>query len=140
MEICNCGLIKQSKAGTRLDNLGVERCNNCQRPATIEAGYRSGPATSAAVSPDMMTTLDHLPGHRVVKSHGVVTELSATAGFTAESKGTSPWPRPSKDWAGAPAGWEPMRSWACRVRHSVPQAASPALSAATRSGSCSWGR
>jgi uncharacterized protein YbjQ (UPF0145 family) len=35
----------------------------------------------------MMTTLAVVPGHRVTRSHGVVTELAATSGFTATAKG-----------------------------------------------------
>ena len=83
MEICNCGLIKQSKAGTSLDEHGVERCNKCLMPVS----YSARPASSSEISREMVTTLSVVPGHRVVRSHGVVTELAATAGFTATSKG-----------------------------------------------------
>ncbi len=87
MDICNCGMIKQNKAGTRVDDVGVERCNACLEPVSFEAARRAGATTSAAVPPAMMTTLSGVPGHHVVCSHGVVTELAATAGFTATSKG-----------------------------------------------------
>jgi len=87
MAICSCGLIKQDKAGTRPDERGVERCNACFKPVSFEAARRAGPATSSSVSPDMMTTLAMVPGHRVTRSHGVVTELAATSGFTATAKG-----------------------------------------------------
>lgn len=87
MDICNCGLIKQGKAGTRVDEHGLELCNACLKPVSFEAARRAGPAVSSAVSPAMMTTLSAVPGHHVVRSHGVVTELAATAGFTATSKG-----------------------------------------------------
>src|SRR4051794_1218749 len=87
MEICSCGLIKQSKAGTSVDAGGVERCNNCLKPVSSQAAVRVGPAAWSAVSSDMMTTLATVPGHRVVRSYGVVTELAATSGFTATAKG-----------------------------------------------------
>ena len=87
MEICGCGLIRQSKAGTSVDGGGVERCNNCLKPVSLPEAVRVGPADRSAVSPDMMTTLAGVPGHRVVRSHGVVTELAATSGFTATAKG-----------------------------------------------------
>lgn len=35
----------------------------------------------------MMTTLADLTGYAVIRTHGVVTELAATSGFTATSKG-----------------------------------------------------
>jgi len=33
--ICTCGLIKQSKAGTAVDEAGITRCNNCGKPTTF---------------------------------------------------------------------------------------------------------
>lgn len=39
------------------------------------------------VDPKMVTTLQSLPGHRTVAVLGVVSELSATSGWTATSKG-----------------------------------------------------
>ncbi len=86
MEICTCGLIKQSRAGTTVDEHGVERCNVCRKP--VEMDPRVIESSSSAVAPRMVTTLAEIPGHRIVQSHGVVTELAATSGFTATSKGT----------------------------------------------------
>ena len=73
MVICSCGLIKQSKAGTTLTESGVEVCNNCLKPASMEAAVRVGPVggegspvVRSAVWPKMMTTLTNVPGHHVV--------------------------------------------------------------------------
>jgi uncharacterized protein YbjQ (UPF0145 family) len=84
--VCNCGLIKQNKVGTNIDG-GVERCNACDLPIflTVDAGA----AQARGVLRDHVTTLQTLPGYRIVRVLGVVSELSATSGLTATVKGTN---------------------------------------------------
>lgn len=102
-EICNCGLIKQQKAGTYAVD-GVERCRSCNRPITFipdaptsmtlkvgdyqEAvhGYVGG-RNLPPVSITRVTTLPELPGHRIVAVHGAVSFLSGAAGLTSGMKG-----------------------------------------------------
>jgi uncharacterized protein YbjQ (UPF0145 family) len=87
MRVCGCGLIKQNKVGTTMND-GVESCNSCGLP--IAPTLAAIAATAATViRPEFVTTLPTLPGYRVVKVLGVVTELAATSGLTATAKGTS---------------------------------------------------
>lgn len=46
--ICTCGLIKQSKAGTAVDDDGVTRCNNCGRPTTFSDLAKAGNLTGGS--------------------------------------------------------------------------------------------
>ena len=59
--------------------------------AAMSAHYPAPPRGSDVVplSPHYVTTLQTMPGHRVVRVIGVVTELSAASGLTATSKGTN---------------------------------------------------
>jgi uncharacterized protein YbjQ (UPF0145 family) len=82
--ICTCGLLKVKKVGTRAVE-GVEVCNNCKRPLEFTPGM----TTKASLGQNMVTTLECLPGYRIARSLGVVTELGATSGFTATSKGNA---------------------------------------------------
>jgi uncharacterized protein YbjQ (UPF0145 family) len=50
---------------------------------------RRRPARVDPVPAQRVTTLPALPGYRIVRVVGAITELSATSGFTATSKGTS---------------------------------------------------
>jgi uncharacterized protein YbjQ (UPF0145 family) len=84
MQICGCGLVKQSKAGTYTEG-DVEYCRNCQRP--INAPPSRAVASHSPVSPTRVTTLQSLPGHRITEVHGVVSILSGSSGFTATAKG-----------------------------------------------------
>jgi uncharacterized protein YbjQ (UPF0145 family) len=76
---CNCGPSKRSKLGTAVGPSGVKRCRACGRPVEVDPGD--------AVPPDRMSTLAEIPGHRVVRTLGVVSELSSASGFTAGLKG-----------------------------------------------------
>ena len=83
--VCNCGLIKQSRVGqTRRD--GVDYCNSCGLPLSPDV---RGTNTVMPIAAERVTTLGTLPGHRTVEALGMVTELSATSGFTATAKGNS---------------------------------------------------
>ena len=84
MEICTCGLLKQKKVGTFVDASEIERCNNCHQPIHF-APARDGDA--GPIKPRMMSTLENLPGYRVIATHGVVTELAAARAS----------PRPARD-------------------------------------------
>jgi uncharacterized protein YbjQ (UPF0145 family) len=64
----------------------VERCNACGLPVDPTGEDQS---SLIPVQSEMITTLQALPGHRVVRVLGVVTELTATSGLTATAKGTS---------------------------------------------------
>lgn len=86
MDICNCGLVKQSKAGTFEDE-GIEYCANCRKPVSVPMAAVEAVARKAPVPPSRVTTLPSLPGHRVIAVHGVVTTLSGSSGFTATMKG-----------------------------------------------------
>ena len=98
--VCRCSNFKRLQAGaTRVDD--VLLCRRCGQPLSPEdAEQRAGAdaagplsatplANAAGVTPAMMTTLPSLPGWQIVESHGVVTELAATWGTTAEAKGNS---------------------------------------------------
>jgi uncharacterized protein YbjQ (UPF0145 family) len=86
MDLCYCGLIKQAKAGTTVIN-GVETCNRCGLPTSAPPDLNVTHDTRGPSS--MVTTLDQLPGHQIVAVHGVVTDLSANAGWTAATKGNN---------------------------------------------------
>lgn len=85
--ICNCGLVKQVKVGTTTRD-GIEVCNSCGLPIKLTLAEVAG-ATPITVPLDRVTTLPSLPGFSTMKVLGVVTELSATSGFTATMKGTA---------------------------------------------------
>jgi len=83
--VCYCGLIKQGKAGTTTRD-GVEYCNRC--------GLLTEPPSPSIkllqpVSSTHVTTLATLPGFRITKVFGLVSEVGATSGFTASTKGTN---------------------------------------------------
>lgn len=82
--ICTCGLLKVRKVGTSIVG-GHEVCNKCGLPLEHSPAWHS----PALVDEDRVTTLQMLPGHRITSLHGVVTELTATSGWTATSKGNS---------------------------------------------------
>ncbi|MDQ1250073.1 MAG: hypothetical protein QG597_4451 [Actinomycetota bacterium] len=84
MQTCGCGLVKQSRAGTSI-NEGVETCNNCGKPI-----HNVGPLAPLARPPvdvARVTTLAALPGHRILAAHGTVSMLSGSSGLTATTKG-----------------------------------------------------
>ena len=86
--ICNCGLIKASRAGATARSDGVKICNACQKPLGFTVRDDAEPA-ARLVPVDRVTTLAELPGHDTVRSLGVVTMLTSASGLTAESKGNS---------------------------------------------------
>jgi uncharacterized protein YbjQ (UPF0145 family) len=85
--LCGCGLIKQSKVGSTLID-DVESCNSCRLPIAPTPTAIAA-AAAPVVRPEFVTTLPTLPGYRIVRVVGVVTELAATSGLTAAAKGTS---------------------------------------------------
>jgi uncharacterized protein YbjQ (UPF0145 family) len=84
MEICGCGLIKQSKAGTYTES-DAEYCRSCLKP--INALSTTGAGRHQFIPLTSVTTLQALPGHRINAVHGVVSMLSGSSGFTATAKG-----------------------------------------------------
>jgi|NGEPerStandDraft_6_1074524.scaffolds.fasta_scaffold360660_1 hypothetical protein len=87
VRICSCGLIKQKKAGAVVID-GVEFCNACHLPVTFSQDAVDA-AARYVVEADHVTTLQSLPGYRIARVLGVVTELSATSGLTATIKGNN---------------------------------------------------
>lgn len=79
--ICGCGLLKVKKFGT-LEVDGVATCRTCGLP--LKFGNGSG---SNRVAVEMITTLDEVPGFRILRTCGVVTELTSHSGWTATTKG-----------------------------------------------------
>jgi hypothetical protein len=79
-EICGCGLLKVHKVGTSTVE-GRVVCNKCGLPLE----HSSISYVPTLVDDSMNTTLKTLPGYRITAVHGVVTELSATSGFTAST-------------------------------------------------------
>lgn len=68
----------------------VTSCPACQTDRGLSAspsGDERFARPPPMVDPRMVTTLQTLPGHRTVAVLGVVSELSATSGWTASSKG-----------------------------------------------------
>lgn len=90
IDVCTCGLIKQSKAGTTVRD-GVRVCNACGLPADISdvLGSDAIAASVSLLAPSRFTTLQTLPGHRITGVLGVVSELTSASGWTASSKGNS---------------------------------------------------
>lgn len=90
IEICGCGLIKQGKAGLSVRD-GIRICNNCGLPADATDVFSISPIAEllGPIAPARITTLQSLPGFRVVDVLGVVSELTSASGWTAESKGNS---------------------------------------------------
>ncbi len=84
MEICGCGLVKQSKAGTYTES-DAAYCRSCLKPISVP--LTAGALRQRLVSPANITTLHALPGHRITAVHGVVSMLSGSSGFTATAKG-----------------------------------------------------
>lgn len=83
--ICQCGLVKRSKAGITISG-DKEVCNSCGLPVTPDgSSYVDNPTIALA----NVTTLQGIPGFRITRVLGVVTELAATSGFTANAKGNS---------------------------------------------------
>jgi uncharacterized protein YbjQ (UPF0145 family) len=79
-----CSSIDVNELGPLVETTATVTCPTCSvdLPAPTAPQARS-------VATDMVTTLQIFPGHRIVKVHGVVSELSATSGFTAAAKGNS---------------------------------------------------
>ncbi len=68
----------------------VTACPACRSDRGLSASPSDDDRFASApsmVDPRMVTTLQSLPGHRTVSVLGVVSELSATSGWTASSKG-----------------------------------------------------
>ena len=66
--ICTCGLIKQSKAGTAVDEAGITRCNNCGKPTTFADLVKAEPGsggTSGAHRSGAGSTAGSAPGYRI---------------------------------------------------------------------------
>jgi uncharacterized protein YbjQ (UPF0145 family) len=82
--ICTCGLVKVDKFGTRNVD-GRHVCNRCNRPLELSGVVPGVMATS--IAPSMVTTLDNIPGHRIVAMHGLVSAIASDASFTAATKG-----------------------------------------------------
>ena len=86
MDICGCGLVKQSKAGTFVED-DVEYCNNCRKPTKPSQAAVERSLTRTRVPSSRVTTLSSLPGFRIIEVHGVVSMLTGASGFTATMKG-----------------------------------------------------
>ncbi len=79
MNICQCGLIKQSKAGVSVVD-GVEICNNCQLPTTI-----AGAVTLAASAPATHTPPVDTPEWRRWRNEVAVNALRGNSGKFAKA-------------------------------------------------------
>ena len=58
-----------------------------RRPTPEE--FENRPEQRDPIQAERMTTLDHLPGHRVTRVLGVVSGVGSMSGWTATSKGTT---------------------------------------------------
>lgn len=65
----------------------VTNCSECHRESAAACVIPMSAATP--INADMVTTLAIVPGFRIARALGVVTELSATSGWTAGWKGTT---------------------------------------------------
>lgn len=84
--LCTCGETKRKQAGV-FQKDGRSTCNNCHLPIEWARAPDRTPI-HRPVPVSMVTTLSGLPGYKVVEHLGVVTELTATSGFTATMKGS----------------------------------------------------
>lgn len=83
-DVCACGGLKVKKTGTH-EVGGVEVCNNCNRPLE----YGAAASLHLQVDPAMVSALAEMPGHRVIQSFGVVTEMSTAGTWSAATKGAA---------------------------------------------------
>lgn len=68
----------------------VTSCSACweERSRSLSAGGGNrSPEPESIVDPKLVTTLDRSPGYRTITALAVVSELSATSGWTASAKG-----------------------------------------------------
>jgi uncharacterized protein YbjQ (UPF0145 family) len=59
----------------------------CERIRAVQREQEHGIAFAGNIPPSRVTTISEFPGHRVVRVHGVVTEISSSSTWTAKAKG-----------------------------------------------------
>ena len=74
---CECGSRQLPTRGAS----GTYYCAKCH--GTIHSGQAETPLPAE----DLVTTLDWIPGYRVVRTLGIVSAIGANSGFTAKDKG-----------------------------------------------------
>lgn len=91
-QFCQHGGKDQEKFGLKHHENGLVVCNGCGLP-TVESAVRvassGGAIPSATIPNSRISTSPTLAGFRIVKTHGLVSELASASGFTAQSKGNS---------------------------------------------------